>query len=1015
MAIFFFLFLVFMLSLRIINSFLLILFLYNLILHTAHFMKTRKIKYSLIFIGISTSIAYADFIPNPLVMVTSEGVKPKIMLILDNSGSMVLATPSPTHPASSWMSRSEILHDSVVFLADKYFKDADFGISILNAQSNWQWPASLAKAQTINSQLFQQYGAADPDAVFWFNYGILPGGYYDYSQYGYYPWLNNHNLLPAKNWYSNWTLQTMTAKNAGVIMNISNLEQPANMNNFKRQVREIGPYNGTPLGASVTIVRNYFASNSVTPRPIQYRCQQNHMLMFTDGNASNGDYPAASAQIAWNANYLPTSGLDAAGKPWNSNGVVKQNIAFHGIYFGPERLGSIENPAFTNLKAAAVPSGGMVVNANSLDSLKAAFAKIINNIVITRSGTGGTYGAEDPQNLTNENKKDIYYSTTFAFKDWTSTINARNPDNSIKWSSLDTIKFADDALAYPTKFKTLTGTTETTILPHAMAADKNHVDWLIGYKLDDKLRTRSTPLSDIVGSVLNYSGKGLTLTASQIDASSIKSKWQAYATAKKNSFKSRLIVGSNDGLYNLIDPDSGVRTHAFLPPSLSARVADVADPNYTNHHSFGIDGVTVVKDVRLNDDNPKTIAVTGYGAGGKGLFAIQLFDGSNTEPKALWEARDVNRFGYTYGQPHLVKTADSGEAHRLIVANGYDAANGKSCLIELYPASGTFNKEYCARNPGNVEITTGNGLSSPAIINNSAGVIQFAYAGDLAGNLWKFDFTKPDVPVIKLFTDINNKPITTKPLILKKDDDIFIVFGSGKYLEQSDREGGNEKALHHIYGILDADQTTKVNANQLQAQEMKAISGSNYFEVTQNDVDYSTQKGWYLPLMIDGIKEGDRLVYEPQEYGINELLRFSLTSYKNIASTDPCLPDDSNIKGKILRILPFTGGMASHQTVDTNNDGKIDSSDKIVAGENISSPTGTAEIRLYDIDGNLLNRSETTTDNISVLTDEHGKEKNLDHAGDRSTDTQGITDDEEKVKAMNKVGKPLRIYLRTRF
>ena len=35
-------------------------------------------------------------------------------------------------------------------------------------------------------------------------------------------------------------------------------------------------------------------------------------------------------------------------------------------------------------------------------------------------------------------------------------------------------------------------------------------------------------------------------------------------------------------------------------------------------------------------------------------------------------------------------------------------------------------------------------------------------------------------------------------------------------------------------------------------------------------------------------------------------------------------PNDANIKGKTLRILPFTGGMATHKSIDTNKDGKID-------------------------------------------------------------------------------------------
>lgn len=961
-------------------------------------MKTKPkrtlLQYGLSLVFLTSTLAYTEFKPNPVAIETSKGVKPRIMLILDNSASMIIASPTPTHATASWMTRAEMLYDSVLYLADQFAKDANFGITILSTQTKPIWPSILPKGEIINPLLFDVYTNENPDLIY--NYVDPTYGYLSYQP---------NNVPPA---YKNWKLQKMGSQSAGVIMNITDLEEPANMSKFKQNVREIGPSGTTPLGSSIIWVGYHFLYNLPEPRPVQYRCQTNHIIMFTDGAANAGDTPQIAAKIVWDANYLPTSGVDMANKSWQSNGMIKQNIAFHGIYFGSEKLGDIENPALTNLKDAAKYSNGMVANANSLDTLKSAFEKIINNIVTIRSGSGGTFGTEDPLHLTNENAKDIYYSTTFSFQDWTGTINAKTKDNNYLWSSINTIRFMNEAGtgtagSQNTVFKTLKNAS-TVDITSTNAVTVDDIEWLKGKNIL-KLRMRSSPLSDIIGSKVSYSGKGLSLISGDLAENSSGTSgdinWKDYQDEKAKFYTSRVLFGSNDGLLNLINPKTGNRNYAFLPPSMLARIANVAARNYV--HTFGIDGQITVADAGING-TPNTVAIAGYGAGGKGYFAVRLFCGlkncgekNRDKPEILWEAKDA-ALGYTYGNAHIVRTNNMPN-HDILVANGYDAASMQSSLLR-YSLAGKLQNEYVINTPEETPYLEGGGLSTPEIITDSKGILMYAYAGDLKGNLWKFDFTNGysnnQVKIYKLFTDINNKPITTKPLIIKKGNNLMIIFGSGKYLEKTDRQGDNEKALHHVYGILDNNSNKFITKESLQAQKMISLKQENKFDVSSNDVDFKKQNGWYLPLVIDpNSPEGDRLIFDPTVSGTNNLVRFSLAAYANIITNDPCLPNDLNLNGKTLQLYSFSGGKPAG--------GEI-------AGDITAKPIGSIDIRNYDESGNILNISKITIEKpshnakplnpedpnssgfgyiLQSSKDEHGNDKAIYKSEGRGVDMDG--------------------------
>ncbi len=127
-----------------------------------------------------------------------------------------------------------------------------------------------------------------------------------------------------------------------------------------------------------------------------------------------------------------------------------------------------------------------------------------------------------------------------------------------------------------------------------------------------------------------------------------------------------------------------------------------------------------------------------------------------------------------------------------------------------------------------------NGLSTPAIIDvDNDGRVDFVYAGDLLGNMWKFDLRDPDpenwgvaygvdqdnpagknridyadVDVSDIHDDpkplfaATGQPITSAPDVMFhcEDQGYIVVFGTGKFLGEDDRTDTSQQT---VYGIWD--------------------------------------------------------------------------------------------------------------------------------------------------------------------------------------------------------------------
>jgi type IV pilus assembly protein PilY1 len=169
-----------------------------------------------------------------------------------------------------------------------------------------------------------------------------------------------------------------------------------------------------------------------------------------------------------------------------------------------------------------------------------------------------------------------------------------------------------------------------------------------------------------------------------------------------------------------------------------------------------------------------------------------------------------------------------------------------------------------------------NGLGAPALVLGAAGAVRYVYAGDLQGNLWRFDFSDTSMwsnlssAVKQVFVARDGQgvrqPITMQPRVVFAPGGGYIVlFGTGKFLEEADAAPGNF-SVQSFYGILDTTAGGYSVAGRSELTLRLLEKSGNGFKVSGEAVPYGTKsagsKGWYLDFF-DSAKTGERSVTNP--------------------------------------------------------------------------------------------------------------------------------------------------------
>lgn len=538
-------------------------------------------------------------------------------------------------------------------------------------------------------------------------------------------------------------------------------------------------------------------------------------------------------------------------------------------------------------------------------------------------------------------------------------------------------------------------------------------------------RVRDSRQGDIVNSNIwyvdkpssNYSFKG----------------YRSFVTTHKNRLP-MLYVGGNDGMLHGFSGVDGEEQIAYIPKAVIPELSKLSDPGYV--HRYYVDGSPFTGDANLADNaSPpdwRTLLVGTLGAGGKGYFVLDVtqpgsksgtpattFSAVNAKNLVVMDktlhpstpliaGSDDEDIGHIF-HPPVIDDNNPFKASQIalmndnrwaiIMGNGYNSKNERPVLLiqyldglkELVKIVATGNQKLSV--PKNSTTDTNiiaNGLSAPKPVDlNSDGKVDIVYAGDLKGNLWKFDLTSPNASVWSvaswgstdatpcawktsickpLFTaeySGKRQPITAPPTVKANDrgaGGMMVAFGTGANLTDSDRSSTD---VQSVYSILDnthykivsgklvintdtADNgvipTSVSGTSDLVKQDMVNTTGitgqgvssaRRFWQMTQNSVNYDAskgpvKKGWYFNFQV-----ASERVLRPMSFfdGSNNLMVYSVTpAYGGNGSTEESCDPAGTPEGAYLTLLNIMDGKKPGvQVMDSNGDGFYNTADNGVS------------------------------------------------------------------------------------
>ncbi|MDQ0073245.1 type IV pilus assembly protein PilY1 [Variovorax boronicumulans] len=372
-------------------------------------------------------------------------------------------------------------------------------------------------------------------------------------------------------------------------------------------------------------------------------------------------------------------------------------------------------------------------------------------------------------------------------------------------------------------------------------------------------RRNNKLLGDIINSGVVYSGAPVNNINS--------STYAAFRTANL-SRTAAVFVGANDGMLHAFNAGTGDELFGYIPSWMTPKLGALTDPNYVTNHQSYVDGPPVVAEAQVGSAGTsadwKTVLVSGTGAGGRGVFALDVTDPTAfSASKVMWEFTqdDDIDMGFVVGQPQILKMRTSAPSATTatykwfaVVASGvnnytkvnaagnYSTGNPALFLLDLSKAPETAwtlgSNYYKVELPfdATLAITKPTGVLNfkAAIATGGNREVAQIFAGDLHGNMWKLDFASHgtsewNMANLSAFKNAgsnnapyplfvakdgsgNVQPISMAPTLVAATNNtkaIQVAFGTGKYLETDDRASTAQNTFYVIYdnGTTVADAT----------------------------------------------------------------------------------------------------------------------------------------------------------------------------------------------------------------
>lgn len=456
-----------------------------------------------------------------------------------------------------------------------------------------------------------------------------------------------------------------------------------------------------------------------------------------------------------------------------------------------------------------------------------------------------------------------------------------------------------------------------------------------------------------------------------------------------------VFIGSNDGMLHGFHGNTGAERLAYVPLGVYPKLRGYTTPGTT--HQYMVDGSPFAGDVDVSQSGTgngatplwKTVVVAPLGAGGRG-FAV--LDVTTTAPDAIKQGTSVladrsfgsaeTSAGYIGFEDvgHIVTSPTTDVANPIradqlvklnngrwavLLGNGVNSINERPVLLIQYLDGAreiSFLVAQAAKNAGN-------GLGAPRPIDvDGNGTADVVYAGDLLGQLWKFDLTSTDplkwgVAAWNSGNVCHSATSTCQPLVTARSSSnkaqpvlgaptwlihplggLVLNFGTGQLLEDRDRKDTTTQTL---YGVWDSSRYTRTATGVTALHGPNIAAGAarsslveqsftgpvtqtedsfdmrNFVNSSRVPVPYSitlstAPRGWFIDLPLSG----ERLLSHPQLLD-GQLIRFE-------SQIPPTSPEEglcsASIRSELGYVMVLNGltGHAPRKPVYYSPDSTLD-------------------------------------------------------------------------------------------
>jgi type IV pilus assembly protein PilY1 len=566
-------------------------------------------------------------------------------------------------------------------------------------------------------------------------------------------------------------------------------------------------------------------------------------------------------------------------------------------------------------------------------------------------------------------------------------------------------------------------------------------------------RMRTGVLGDIVNSsptwvgppMLPYTGpwSDLLYPTSTMPEGSSYSGFQSSAGARQNV----VYVGANDGLLHGFRtsgagsrlPNDGLEVLAYMPSSALSSIhsttaaVDFSSPQYS--HNFYVNATPGMGDLYYAGAW-HTWLVGGTGAGGNAagpvgstrgtagmgtIFALDVtdpaqFSESNASNFVLgeWTSSTLTcanaptacstYLGSTFGTP-VIRRLHSGQ-WAVLMGNGLNSGSGTAGLFILLvdPGTGARSMRFINTGYGPARDPTG-GSNNNGIVNvtpvdlDGDHVVDYVYAGDVFGNVWRFDLTDTvpanwSVGTTPLFSTSASatslKPISSAVAVASVpgigpagQPGVVVAFGTGRQLPQTIvSAAAYASGTQSLYGVWDWDmahwnsmagaaaQYAQLTAPQtvtsagMLAQTTSTVAGSgviaSYRTVSVANVCWknspgctssNAQFGWKMDLPAST----EQVIYNPViAYG----MFIVNTTIPAISQALTCQQQPAS--GFTMAVRMGTGGAAPTSFFSDPNSNIVSASGSIVSGIGLGA-TGTPSVVTADQQPYLVQQTSNGT------------------------------------------------------